>query len=140
MFSSKARWILLCAALGACADKPPKSPTLSEALPNVPLPPDASFVGRSGGSDALQLTVRSPDAVDAVAAYYRQLLSKSPWRLVNDAKDAEGAVVLFAQQDGPPLWVRIRTAEDGKGTLVDISGAVVPKRDSTGTPPARPTS
>lgn len=140
MIPSRARWILLCAALGACADKPPKSPSLSEALPNVPLPPGASFVGRSGGSDALQLTVRSPNAADAVAAYYRQLLSKSPWHLVNDAKDAEGAVVLFAQQNGPPLWVRIRTAEDGRGTLVDISGAVVPKRDSTETPVARPTS
>jgi hypothetical protein len=140
MIPSKVRGILLCVVLAACADKPPKAPTLNQALPNLPLPPDASFVGRAGGSDALQITVHSPTPVDSVAAYYRKVLNKSPWRLVNDAKDAEGAVVLFAQQNGPPLWVRIRRAEGGRGTLVDISGAVVPKRDSTATPAARPAS
>lgn len=140
MIPSTVRWLVLCAALGACAEKPAKPPTLSEALPNLPLPPGASFVSRSGGSDALQITLRSPSPVDAVAAYYRRVLGRAPWRLVNDAKDAEGAVVLFAQQDGPPLWVRLRPAEDGRGTVVDLSGAVVPKRDSAATPLARPNS
>ena len=53
-------------------------------------------------------------------AYYRHLFKREGWRLVNDAKDPEGAVVLFAEQNGPPLWVRIRSAEDGHGTLVDL--------------------
>ncbi len=113
-------------------------------MPNVPLPPQATFVSRSGGADVLQLTVRSPVSADAVAAYYRQLFKKNGWRLVNDAKDRDGAVVIFAEQNGPPLWVRIRNAEDGRGTLVDLTGArVAQKHDSIkapAPPAAKPTS
>ena len=73
----------------------------------------------------MQVTVQSPLAVDAVAEYYRHLFKGKGWRLVNDAKTQDGAVVLFAEQNGPPLWVRIRSADDGKGTLVDLAGARV---------------
>ena len=132
-------------ALAACGrEDAPKQPKLAEVLPNVPLPPEATFVSRSGGADALQLTVRSPARADVVASYYRQLFKKEGWRLVNDAKDQEGAVVFFAEQDGPPLWVRIRNADDGRGSLVDIAGARVTRRNDTTktpTPPAsKPTS
>lgn len=125
MIPSRLRYAVLCLALVACADQPPKTAKLSEALPNLPLPPDASFVGRAGGPDALQITVRSPAGSDVVEAYYREILHKGGWRLVNDAKDQDGATVLLAQRDGPPLWVRIRRAEDGRGTLVELSGAVM---------------
>jgi hypothetical protein len=136
MIPTKIRWLVLCAALAACADKTPKPPKLSEALPNIPLPPQASFVGRSGGSDALQITVRSPAAADAVGNYYRGVFKTGNWKLVNDAKDAEGATVLFAQQNGPPLWVRIYPAADGGGSIVELSGAVLSKIDSAGVKPA----
>jgi hypothetical protein len=116
---------MLCLALAACGDKTPKTAGLSEALPNLPFPPQPSFVSRAGGPDALQITVRSPVSADSVAAYYRHLFKHSPWRLVNDAKDGEGATVLFAEQNGPPLWVRIYKAEDGQGSLIELSGAVV---------------
>jgi hypothetical protein len=112
---------------------------LADALPNLPLPPRASFVSRTGGPDALQISLRTPENMEAVAAYYRRVLRKDGWTLVNDANDQEGAIVLYAQQKGPPLWVRIRPAEDGAGTLVDLTGAVV-KRDSTATPATKPTS
>lgn len=128
------RWLVLCAALAACGDKPPKMAQLNQALPNIPLPPSASFVGRAGGPDALQVTVRSPADADAVANYYRGVFKTGHWKLVNDAKDAEGATVLLAQQDGPPLWVRIRPADDGVGTVVDLSGAVLSKADSAAKP------
>jgi hypothetical protein len=135
MIPSKIRWLLLCAALTACADKAPKTPKLSEALPNLPLPPGASFVSRAGGSEALQVTVRSPVRADSVADYYRGVFKRGGWHLLNDARDAEGATVLFAQQDGPPLWVRIRDAGDVGGTLIELSGAVMLKTDSTGAKP-----
>lgn len=137
--------LALSLALAACGrEDAPQPPKLAEVLPNVPLPPQATFVSRSGGADALQLTVRSPARADVVAAYYRQLFKNEGWRLVNDAKDQEGAVVFFAEQNGPPLWVRIRNAEDGRGSLVDIAGArVTQKHDTAKTPPPpapKPTS
>jgi hypothetical protein len=135
---------LSLAAAGCGHDKPPQSPKVSEVLPNIPLPPGASFVSKAGGTDAVQITVHSPARADVVAAYYRELFKREKWRLVNDAKDPEGAVVLFAEQDGPPIWIRIRGADDGRGTLVDIAGARVTlkheaKRDSAA-PSARPSS
>ena len=136
MIPYRIRCVLLCAALAACGDRAPKTPKLSDALPNLPLPPQATFVGRAGGPDALQITVRSPARADVVAAYYRNLFKSGGWRLVNDATDADGATVLLAQQSGPPLWVRIRNADDGPGTLVELTGAVPTKTDSSAAKPA----
>ena len=136
--------LVLVLALGGAAcgrDSEPKPPKFAEVMPNVPLPPNPTLVSKSGGVDALQLTVRSPERVEAVEAYYRHLFKTGGWRLVNDAKDQDGAVVLFAEQNGPPLWVRIRSAEDGNGTLVDLAGArLPPTSDSTqkAAPPAGP--
>lgn len=137
--------LALSLAFTACGrDEAPESPKLAEVMPNVPLPPQATFVSRSGGADAVQLTVRSPARADVVAAYYRELFKRQGWRLVNDAKDQEGAVVFFAEQDGPPLWVRIRNADDGRGSLVDLAGARVTQQHDApkaGAPPAaKPTS
>jgi hypothetical protein len=140
MTPSRIRWIVLVAVLAGCRETPPKTATMSEALPNLPLPPGASYVSRSAGPDALQVTLRSPVAVDVVVAYYRKALSEGRWKLVNEARDADSAVVLFAQQDGPPLWVRIRKDAEGNGTLVDLSGAVMPKSDSAAGPAAKPAS
>lgn len=136
MIPSRIRWLVLCTVLAACADKTPKMAKLNEALPNIPLPPNPSFVGRSGGPDALQITVRSPAAPDSVAGYYRGVFKTGKWKLVNEAKDAEGAIVLLAQQNGPPLWVRIHPADSG-GSMIELSGAVLSKIDSAG---ARPSS
>jgi hypothetical protein len=129
---------LLVAAL-ACSQDRPKLPRMADALPNLPLPPRVSFVSRTGGPDALQVTVRSANSPESVTNYYRTLLNQGGWKLVNEAKDQEGATVLYAQQKGPPLWVRIRPAEDGAGTLVDLTGAVV-KPDSAAAQPAKPKS
>jgi hypothetical protein len=140
MNSSLLRWVVICAALAACADKPPKYPktaSLHDALPVLPLPPNPDIVSRAGGPDVLQVTVRSPAKSDVVEAYYRQTFKTGGWHLLSDAKDAEGAVVFLAQQNGPPLWVRVRKAEDGQGTVVELTGAVVPKHDSAAAPGKR---
>lgn len=141
MIPTRIRLLVLCAALAACADRSSKTAQVNEALPNLPLPPDAKFVDRSAGPDALQVTVHSSASAEYVTAYYRGVFQKGGWRLVNDAKDAEGVTVLFAQRNGPPLWVRIQKDAGGNGSLVQLSGAVVPrsnsKRDSLA---AKPTS
>jgi hypothetical protein len=136
MIPSKIRVLLLCAGLAACGDKAPKTASLHDALPFIPLPPQATFVSRSGGPDALQITLRSPAKADDVTAYYRSVLQKDGWRLVSDAKDKDGATVLFAEKKGPPLWIRVQPAEDGKGSLVQLSGAVVTQKDSAAAKPA----
>ncbi len=123
-------------ALVACKDKGPEAPTISQVFPKLPLPPQASIVSRSGGADALQITVMSPAKVDLVEAYYRDALSKNGWRLVNDMRNEDGSVVMLAEQDGPPLWVRIRSTDDSVATLVELAGAVVAQPAA----PAKPAS
>src|SRR5262249_50329727 len=142
MFRPTILALLVVVAVAACnRDSELKTPKLAEVMPNVPLPPNATFVSKSGGEDAIQITVRSPLPADAVTEYYRHLFKGKGWRLVNDVKDQDGAVVFFVEQNGPPLWVRIRSDDDGKGTLVDLAGAQVnQKTDSTRviSPPAGP--
>jgi hypothetical protein len=139
MIPTRIRAIVLCAALAGCRDKPPKPAELSQAMPNLPLPPQPSFVQRSAGPDAVQIVLKSPATPEQVAAYYRDVFKRGKWRLVKDTKDRDGATVLLADQDGPPLWVRIRPAS--QGSLVELSGAVVAKADSASRPaPAKPAS
>jgi hypothetical protein len=112
-------------ALVACKDKGPQTPKVSQVLPNLPLPPNASVVSKSGGSDALQITLISPANVKDVETYYRAVLSQNGWRLVNDMRERDGSVVLLAEQDGPPLWVRIKSTDDSVATMVELAGAVM---------------
>jgi len=116
---------VLTAALVACGDRRPASPKLAEVMPKLPLPPQAQVVNHAGGEDALQITVVTPLKREQVESYYRTALTRDGWKLVNQAKDAEGALVLLAEQDGPPLWVRIRGAAGSPNTLVEFSGARV---------------
>jgi hypothetical protein len=111
-------------ALVACRDKAPQTPKISQVLPNLPIPPNASVVSKSGGSDALQITLISPAKVKDVEAYYRTTLSRNGWRLVNDMRDRDGSVLLFAEQNGPPLWVRIKSTDDSVATMVELAGAM----------------
>ena len=118
---------LLAATLVGCSDRRPEPPKMAEVFPNLPLPPRAKFVSRAGGDEALQITVISPFPRPEVETYYKGALNRNGWKLVNQAKDPDGAVVFFAEQDGPPLWVRIRAGEDSAQTLVEFSGARMPK-------------
>ena len=132
--------LLLVLGVTACGrdEPPPKPPEVGEVMPNIPLPPQASFVSKSGGADAIQITMRSPVAADRVASYYRDVFSRDGWKLLNEAKDQQGGVVMFAQQKGPPLWVRIHAEEGGQSTLVDLAGARDSHPHDTTASPARP--
>jgi hypothetical protein len=124
--------LILCSAgllLLACSSEPPpkKEPRVSQAFPTLPLPRSPELVSRSGSEDALQLTVRTPSDVAEVTEYYRTVLSQGKWRLVSDVKSADGSAVLYAEQQGPPLWVRIWKSADSAGTMVQLTGAVASK-------------
>jgi hypothetical protein len=120
---------VLCAVLIACGSESaqPKLPDAAVVFPNLPLPPNAAVVSRTGSADALQITMFSPAATAGVTQYYRSVLSKGNWRLVSDVKRPDGSVMLYAEQDGPPMWVRIWPTSDGAGTMVELAGAVVAK-------------
>jgi hypothetical protein len=117
----------LVACGGSEPRQPPKPPEFTEAFSNLPLPPDAKFVSRSGGAGALQIVLRTPESDSAMADYYRTLLSEGSWRLVSDIKNRDGATVMYAEQDGPPLWVRIWPAGNGSGSMIQLTGAALAK-------------
>jgi hypothetical protein len=115
--------VLLLLACGS-EPRPPKPPDFAKAFSHLPLPPDPEFVSRGGSEDALQITVRSPADVARVTDYYRNTLSQGNWRLVSDIKNSDGSTALYAEHDGPPLWVRIWKPTDQPGTMVQLTGAV----------------
>ena len=117
----------LLACGGSEPRQPPKPPEFTEAFSNLPLPPDAEFVSRTGGAGALQIVLRAPQSDSAMADYYRTLLSEGSWRLVSDIKNRDGATLMYAEQDGPPLWVRIWPAGNGSGSMIQLTGAALAK-------------
>ena len=126
MISTKIRVGLVLLALAGCKDKTPEMAKISDVFPHLPVPPRASVVSREGSPDALKLTLLSNARPAEVEAYYRQILtSRNGWRVVSDTRDAEGAIVLLAEQDGPPLWVRIQSTRDSAATMVELAGAVL---------------
>ncbi len=138
--------LLLLAALvsvAGCRQDAPKPASVAQALPGLPLPPAAEVLSRSGNPEVLQITFRSALPTENLVEFYRSVLSTGAWDLVSDERDTEGARVLYAERDGPPIWVRIYKATGAEGSIVEISGAV-PKtvaprdtvKDSTARPPA----
>ena len=107
--------------------EPPKQATLAEAMPNLPVPPNAEFVSRSGSADALQFVFQSPLSRDVIAGYYRDIFTTGGWNLVSDVTQPDSTVALYAEQAGHPMWVRIRPA--GTTTRIELMGAV-PGADS----------
>ena len=120
---------VLATPLAGCRDRAPEPPRMSEVLPNMPLPPLASFVSRSGGEDAVQVTFRSTLPPDSMANWYRGVLTRGEWSLVSDTRTREGVLTLYAERNGPPLWVTISRDSLSAGSMVSIGGAMV-GRDS----------
>jgi hypothetical protein len=124
---------LVVLALAGCKDREPEMAKISEVFPNLPVPPRASVISRDASPEAIKLTLMSNARPAEVEAYYRDVLGRGGWKLVSDTRDAEGAVVLMAEQDGPPLWVRIQSTSDSVATRVELAGAVT-ARARTGKP------
>ncbi len=117
--------VLVCGslALAACdrAAEKPRTADLGTVMPTVLFPPEADFVSKSAGPDAIQLVFQSRMAPAEVADYYRRIFVTGKWRLVGDSRDSTGGIALYAEQDGPPMWVRI--GPSGPGSRVELSGA-----------------
>lgn len=112
-------------ALSACKkEKPEEVPSALDVFPAIIMPPNASFVSKSGSKEALAVTLRTTLKPDAAANYYRLALRPPTWRLVSDAKDNQGAQVLYAEHSGRPLWVRVWPDSEFNATFVEMTGAV----------------
>jgi hypothetical protein len=69
----------------------------------------------------------SPSRASEVVQYYRDALSQGRWRLVSDQRKPDGKVILYAEQDGPPIWITVWPTTDSAGTMVQLAGAVLAK-------------
>jgi hypothetical protein len=128
---------LVALLLAACSPDPGRGqPSLSQALPNIPLPPRSEVISRAGSADALQITFQSADTPETVLAYYRGVLAQGGWSLESDTPDAGGAAALYALKDGHPLWVRITRAPGAPGSIIQLSGAVVEQKPDTSAKPS----
>src|SRR3954464_2134510 len=117
MLKTRLLLVALCVALVACESesRKPKPPAFQDAFSTLPLPPNPELVSQVGGAGALQLTIRSPADERVVTNYYRRLLTQGKWRLVSDIKGKDGVTALYAEHDGPPLWVRIWRGDHRSG-------------------------
>lgn len=127
---------VLCVVLLACESesRKPKPPAFQDAFSTLPLPPNPELVSQVGGAGALQLTIHTPAEEQVVTNYYRRLLTQGKWRLVSDIKGKDGVTALYAEHDGPPLWVRIWRADNRSGSMVQLTGAALEKDSTAGHP------
>jgi hypothetical protein len=102
-------------------------------LAGVPIIDGSQVVDTSGTSEAARATLLVPMPPDSVAAFYRRRLAAEGWRIVGDVADA-GGVDLYAERNGPPLWVHIRPGQQPNTTLCALIGAI--ERPPAGREPA----
>jgi hypothetical protein len=100
-------------------------PQLAEVMPVVPLPPDSRLVGRVGSDEALQFTFLSRYSQEDMVSTYRGMFTAAPWTFISDAEAPDGAVILYVENDGIPLWVRITRTSGAPGSTVQLSGALI---------------
>jgi len=130
---SKLTIALTLLALAACRpDSQKEIATVAEVLPGLPLPPAARVVSRAGTPEALQITFQSLIPADSLTDYYRGILSRGEWTLQSDMTDAQGAAVLYATREGPPIWVRITRTVGAPGSTVQVNGAVKKEQGKPG--------
>ena len=117
---------LAALVLGACSgEQKIDMPELGEVMPIVPLPPNSRLIGRIGSDEALQFTFLSALSQEDMAALYRRTFTEATWTFISDAKSPDGAIVLYVENDGIPLWVQITRTSGAPGSTVVLSGALV---------------
>jgi hypothetical protein len=107
--------------LAGCHKPKPKEIKLSQVLPNIPLPPDPEPLVKETGTNAMRVLIVSRVAPDSVAAYYRNVLSADPFRLINERSSGR-TTSFYAEQDGPSIWITVSPNGD-QGSMVTIAGA-----------------
>jgi hypothetical protein len=121
--------------LGLVGCDRPKEPdarqVVSRALRGTLSYPQSSIVSYSAGTGAAELQLASGAPVERIVSWYRQALPMNGWELKNEGKDREGALSIYAEKEGRPLWITLRPTPNGQGTTYTLIGAIL---DSTTTP------
>lgn len=116
--------LLTAAQLGACQSaKPAEAPKQAglEVLPNLPLPPEGMVQSTESSPEAMQVIAVTEVGVDSVLAYYRSILGKEPFQLINETT-ADSVTSFYVEQAGPSLWITVRR-NGPTGSMVVIAGA-----------------
>jgi hypothetical protein len=117
--------LLTVAQLGACQSAKPveEAPKLAglEVLPNLPLPPEGTLQNTQSSPEAMQVVAVTEVGVDSVLTYYRTILGKEPFRLINETT-TDSITSFYVEQAGPSLWITVRR-NGSKGSMVVIAGA-----------------
>ena len=92
--------------------------------------PGSSIVNIAAGTDAAELQLASAAPADRIAAWYREALPLNGWELKNEGKGGDGALSIYAEKEGRPLWITLRPNPSGQGTTYTLIGAIL---DSTTT-------
>lgn len=119
--------------VAACKkDKPAEVPSALDVFPAIVMPPNASYVSKSGTKEALAVLLRTSLTTEAATNFYRAALRPPTWHLVSDSKDNKGAQTLYAESGGRPIWIRIWPDSEFNATFVQMTGAVAKlQADST---------
>lgn len=128
------RTLALLALLVMACDRP-KEPDprqlAARALQGALSYPNSTILAVNAGSEAAEVTLTTADPVDRVAGWFRQALPMNGWQLRKEGKGAGGAVSIYAEKDGRPLWLALKPNTGGPGTTYTLIGAIM---DSTATP------
>ena len=87
--------------------------------------PQSVVVGIATGTDAAEVSFSTPAPVGAVIVWYREALRINGWEIKNEAREADGTTVLYAQNGNRPLWIRLRETVGAPGTTYSLIGAQV---------------
>lgn len=103
------------ALLGAC-ERERSEPELPsrDVMQGAPVFYPSHLVDRSGSAETIQLTYQSAVGRDSIAAWYRDAFAKRGWDVVGDVVSPDGSVTMHVARDSaPPLWVMIKSHDDG---------------------------
>lgn len=125
--------LLLAAVAAAGCERPAQVSrhTISQSLKGVLVYPRSTLVSMASGDSAGQLSLSSPDAPDSVASWFRLSLAMNHWTLQSDARQNDGAILIYAERVSQPLWINIQGASGGPGTSYTVTGAIAGSADTT---------
>ncbi|HYS19789.1 MAG TPA: hypothetical protein VEO73_01750 [Gemmatimonadales bacterium] len=129
-------WAVLTCAVGGCERRGQIDgrAVVQKAMQGVLAYPRSTLVSMTPGTDAGQLALTSPDAVETVARWFQMELPMNGWRLERDARARDGTVSIYAQKGSKPLWITLKPNVGAPGTTYTMIGAAI---DSTKTDSAR---
>jgi len=118
--------LLLLGCLGACERRqaPDARVQVTRALTGMLVYPRSQQVSMAAGDQAAQLTLTTPDSLQKVADWFRQVFLLNQWTLQSDVKNADGSVSIMATKGDRPVWLTLHPNVGAEGTTYTLIGAI----------------